>query len=80
MQGGMYNILKFVYELQKENITSKRLSELTGLSKEACSNNLNRLVHAGLMERNETISNTKGRQVHYKIKNDVIDFIIKHLY
>ena len=83
---GMYELLKvLIIELAKikdNEISCQELERIIDLSKPAISNNLNRLVKAGILIKEETRQEGRGRKVTYKIKEggDTIDFIINHLY
>jgi DNA-binding MarR family transcriptional regulator len=62
MVSGMYEVLRIIRF--EENISTLSLMNLTGLSRKASCNNLNRLVKVGLLVfKNQYLY--KGRRVYY---------------
>ena len=84
--GGMYEVLKLatatmLKRLENEEFTTKEIMQFSGLSEKAASNNLNRLVRANLLVREEKRrSDQRGRIVTYRLNGDRTDEILENLF
>jgi len=86
-KGGMYEILILVDKLLSQNgkkeFEAKDILCKSDLCKQTISNNLTRLVNAGLLERYESWNRTKekrGRVVVYSLSPGAKEFIHNNLY
>ena len=83
----MYNLLEIIIHMpiKEEQIrfTPPELQALTGLCIQSVSNNISRLVKAGLLIRNEAAPkerNQRGRVIIYTMESDIIDFATNVLF
>lgn len=87
-QGGMYEIMKMlnvllIDKIPKETFTAEEAVAISGLCEKSITNNLTRLVNAGVLIREEYragIGGGAGRRVRYRFKEDIGKFLINNLF